>query len=163
MEAAKKKHDAIETDIAAYEERVQVLVNISKELESERYHDAKRIDVRKDNILRLWDYLQELLKARRSRLDKNLTLQRIFQEMLYIINWMDDMKVLRKRLHSSANALSRLYTSFALSLGSTSVSRLWETLAGSGRLITETCSVRERHCLTGRESTECQWCSPDVC
>uniref|UniRef100_A0A672J1M1 Spectrin beta chain n=1 Tax=Salarias fasciatus TaxID=181472 RepID=A0A672J1M1_SALFA len=92
VEAAKKKHDAIETDIAAYEERVQVLVDISKELESERYHDAKRIDVRKDNILRLWDYLQELLKARRARLDKNLTLQRIFQEMLHIISWMDDMK-----------------------------------------------------------------------
>ncbi|XP_072314307.1 spectrin beta chain, erythrocytic isoform X2 [Eucyclogobius newberryi] len=92
VEAAKKKHDAIETDIAAYEERVQALVNISKELEAERYHDAKRIDVRKDNILRLWDYLQELLKARRGRLDKNLTLQRIFQEMLHIINWMDEMK-----------------------------------------------------------------------
>uniref|UniRef100_A0A7N8YPP1 Spectrin beta chain n=1 Tax=Mastacembelus armatus TaxID=205130 RepID=A0A7N8YPP1_9TELE len=92
VEAAKKKHDAIETDIAAYEERVQALVNISQELESEHYHDAKRIDVRKDNILRLWDYLQELLRARRGRLDKNLTLQRIFQEMLHIISWMDDMK-----------------------------------------------------------------------
>lgn len=93
VEAAKKKHDAIETDIAAYEERVQALMALSKELETERYHDAKRIDARKDNILRLWDYLQELLKARRSRLDKNLTLQSIFQEMLYIISWMDEMKV----------------------------------------------------------------------
>uniref|UniRef100_A0A8C1KL29 Spectrin beta chain n=1 Tax=Cyprinus carpio TaxID=7962 RepID=A0A8C1KL29_CYPCA len=92
VEAAKKKHDAIETDIAAYEERVQALVALSKELEAERYHDAKRIDARKDNILRLWDYLQELLKARRGRLDKNLTLQRIFQEMLHIITWMDEMK-----------------------------------------------------------------------
>ncbi|XP_054653191.1 spectrin beta chain, erythrocytic isoform X2 [Dunckerocampus dactyliophorus] len=92
VEAAKNKHDAIETDIAAYEERVQALVAISKELEAERYHDAKRIDVRKDKVLRLWDYLQELIKARRGRLDKNLTLQRLFQEMLYIISWMDDMK-----------------------------------------------------------------------
>ncbi|KAG9336798.1 hypothetical protein JZ751_003146 [Albula glossodonta] len=92
VEAAKKKHDAIETDIAAYEERVQALVAMSKELESEKYHDAKRIDVRKDNILRLWDYLLELLKARRGRMEKNLTLQRIFQEMLHIINWMDEMK-----------------------------------------------------------------------
>ncbi|KAJ8289137.1 hypothetical protein COCON_G00017960 [Conger conger] len=92
VEAAKKKHDAIETDIAAYEERVQALVAMSRELESERYHDAKRIDVRKDNILRLWDYLLELLKARRDRLDKNLTLQRTFQEMLHIINWTDEMK-----------------------------------------------------------------------
>ncbi|XP_064167267.1 spectrin beta chain, erythrocytic isoform X1 [Anguilla rostrata] len=92
VEAAKKKHDAIETDIAAYEERVQALVAMSRELESERYHDAKRIDARKDNIMRLWDYLLELLKARRARLDKNLTLQRTFQEMLHIINWMDEMK-----------------------------------------------------------------------
>ncbi|XP_056283080.1 spectrin beta chain, erythrocytic isoform X2 [Pseudoliparis swirei] len=92
VEAAKKKHDAIETDIDAYEERVQVLVGISGELEAERYHDAKRIDARKDNMLRLWDYLQELLRARGARLDKNLTLQRIFQEMLHIISWMDDMK-----------------------------------------------------------------------
>lgn len=100
VEAAKKKHDAIETDIAAYSERVQALVDISKELESERYHDAKRIDARKDNILRLWDYLQQLLNARRGRLDKNLTLQRIFQEMLHIINWMDDMKVQSRKQYS---------------------------------------------------------------
>ncbi|XP_041927418.1 spectrin beta chain, erythrocytic isoform X1 [Alosa sapidissima] len=92
VEAAKKKHDAIETDIAAYEERVLALMAMSKELEDEHYHDAKRIDARKDNILRLWEYLQELLKARRGRLEKNLTLQRIFQEMLHIINWMDEMK-----------------------------------------------------------------------
>lgn len=97
VEAAKKKHDAIETDIAAYEERVLALVAMSKELEAERYHDAKRIDARKDNILRLWEYLQELLKARRGRLEKNLTLQRIFQEMLYIISWMDEMKVRTER------------------------------------------------------------------
>lgn len=110
VEAAKKKHDAIETDICAYEERVQALVDISKELESERYHDAKRIDVRKDNILRLWDYLQELLKARRGRLEKNLTLQRIFQEMLYIINWMDEMKVQHRRQYSSTNSIYFLDT-----------------------------------------------------
>lgn len=103
VEAAKKKHDAIETDIAAYEERVQALVDISKELESERYHDAKRIDVRKDAILRLWDYLQELLKARGGRLEKNLTLQRIFQEMLYIISWMDDMKVRHRNKQCLSN------------------------------------------------------------
>ncbi|XP_028856449.1 spectrin beta chain, erythrocytic-like [Denticeps clupeoides] len=92
VEAAKKKHDAIETDIAAYEERVLALVAMSRELESERYHDGKRVDARKDNVLRLWEYLQELLSSRRRRLEKNLTLQRIFQEMLHIINWMDEMK-----------------------------------------------------------------------
>lgn len=93
MEAATKKHEAIETDIAAYEERVQAVVAVAKELEAENYHDIKRIAARKDNVLRLWEYLLELLKARRQRLEMNLGVQRVFQEMLYIMDWMDEMKV----------------------------------------------------------------------
>uniref|UniRef100_I3JIG6 Spectrin beta chain n=1 Tax=Oreochromis niloticus TaxID=8128 RepID=I3JIG6_ORENI len=94
VEAATKKHEAIETDIAAYEERVQAVVAVAKELEVERYHDIKRITARKDNVIRLWEYLLELLKARRQRLEMNLGLQRVFQEMLYIMDWMDEMKML---------------------------------------------------------------------
>uniref|UniRef100_A0A671WKR0 Spectrin beta chain n=1 Tax=Sparus aurata TaxID=8175 RepID=A0A671WKR0_SPAAU len=94
VEAATKKHEAIETDIAAYEERVQAVVSVAKELEAESYHDIKRITARKDNVIRLWEYLLELLKARRHRLEMNLGLQRVFQEMLYIMDWMDEMKML---------------------------------------------------------------------
>lgn len=93
VEAATKKHEAIETDIAAYEERVLAVVAVARELETENYHDIKRIAARKDNVLRLWEYLLELLKARRQRLEMNLGLQRVFQEMLYIMDWMDEMKV----------------------------------------------------------------------
>ncbi|XP_061545742.1 spectrin beta chain, non-erythrocytic 1-like isoform X3 [Phycodurus eques] len=94
VEAATKKHEAIETDIAAYEERVQAVVSVAKELEAESYHDIKRIVARKDNVIRLWEYLLELLKARRLRLEQTLGMQRIFQEMLYIMDWMDEMKML---------------------------------------------------------------------
>lgn len=148
---------------------MQALVNISKELASERYHDAKRIDVRKDNILRLWDYLQELLKARRGRLDKNLTLQRIFQEMLYIISWMDDMKVAAPAASRLARRLAQRLVFFPTkrfffrSSGSTYVSRFWETLAGSGRPVAETCSFGERHRAAGGQSAERQCCSAHVC
>lgn len=93
MEAAKKKHEAIETDTAAYEERVRALEDLAQELERENYHDQKRIMARKDNILRLWDYLQELLQARRQRLEKMLDLQKLFQDMLHSIDWMDGIKV----------------------------------------------------------------------
>uniref|UniRef100_A0A452HXQ1 PH domain-containing protein n=1 Tax=Gopherus agassizii TaxID=38772 RepID=A0A452HXQ1_9SAUR len=92
VEAAKKKHEAIETDTAAYKERVQAIEEVARELEAENYHDIKRIKARKDNILRLWDYLLELLHARRQRLEMNLTLQQLFQDMLQGINWMDEMK-----------------------------------------------------------------------
>ena len=58
-----------------------------------------RIDVlcylfcRKDLILQLWEQLLELLKHRRSRLEKSMKLQRIFQEMINAIDWMDEIKV----------------------------------------------------------------------
>uniref|UniRef100_A0A673Y9D9 Spectrin beta chain n=1 Tax=Salmo trutta TaxID=8032 RepID=A0A673Y9D9_SALTR len=94
VDAATKKHEAIETDITAYEERVQAVVSVAKELEAEKYHDIKRIAARKDNVIRLWEYLLELLKARRQRLEMNLGLQRVFQEMLYIMDWMDEMKMI---------------------------------------------------------------------
>lgn len=92
VEAAAKKHEAIETDISAYQERVQAVVQVALELESENYHDINRINSRKDNVLRLWTYLQELLKNRRTRLDMSRALQKAFQEVLYIMDSMDEIK-----------------------------------------------------------------------
>uniref|UniRef100_A0A0K8SEL8 Spectrin beta chain n=2 Tax=Lygus hesperus TaxID=30085 RepID=A0A0K8SEL8_LYGHE len=93
VEAAAKKHEAIETDIFAYEERVQAVVTVSQELEAENYHDIERIIARKDNVLRLWNYLLELLRARRSRLEQSLHLQQNFQEMVYILDSTEELKV----------------------------------------------------------------------
>ncbi|XP_013410395.1 spectrin beta chain-like [Lingula anatina] len=92
VEAATKKHEAIETDINAYEERVQAVVAVAYELEQESYHDISRINARKDNVLRLWNYLLELLRARRMRLELSLSLQKVFQEMMYILDWMEEIK-----------------------------------------------------------------------
>lgn len=93
VEAATKKHEAIETDINAYEERVQAVVAVAQELQNENYNDIERINGRKDNVLELWSYLLELLRARRLRLELSLKLQKVFQEMLYILDWMDEIKV----------------------------------------------------------------------
>jgi spectrin beta len=93
VEAAAKKHEAIETDIFAYEERVQAVISVASELETEKYHDIDRINARRDNVLRLWNYLLELLKARRSRLEVSLQLQHNFQEMVYILDSMDELKM----------------------------------------------------------------------
>jgi len=46
VEAATKKHEAIETDIKAYEERVQAVVAVAQELANENYHDVERINSR---------------------------------------------------------------------------------------------------------------------
>ncbi|XP_015776593.1 PREDICTED: spectrin beta chain, non-erythrocytic 1-like, partial [Acropora digitifera] len=93
VEAATKKHEAIETDIMAYEERIKAIVQVADELERENFHESERIQSRKDLILQLWEQLLELLKSRRSRLEKSMKLQRIFQEMINIIDWMDEIKM----------------------------------------------------------------------
>ncbi|KAH8028230.1 hypothetical protein HPB51_014185 [Rhipicephalus microplus] len=91
-QAAAKKHEAIETDILAYEERVQAVLAVARELETEGYHDVDRINARKDNVLRLWNYLLELLRGRRARLEACLQLQQGLQEMLYIVDAMEELK-----------------------------------------------------------------------
>ncbi|CAJ0949934.1 unnamed protein product [Ranitomeya imitator] len=93
VEAAMKKHEAIEADISSYEERIQVVADLAQEMESEGYYDICRITAQKDNIQRQWNLLKELLCARRARLERNLALQKIFQEMVYMIDWMDEMQV----------------------------------------------------------------------
>ncbi|XP_040266018.1 spectrin beta chain, non-erythrocytic 2 isoform X3 [Bufo bufo] len=92
VEAAVRKHEAIETDIIAYSERVQAVNAVANELEAENYHDIRRILARKNNVTRLWDYLRELVAARRRRLLMNLELQRMFQDLMYLMDWTDDMK-----------------------------------------------------------------------
>ncbi|XP_075043168.1 spectrin beta chain, non-erythrocytic 4 isoform X2 [Mixophyes fleayi] len=93
VEAAMKKHEAIEADISSYEERIQVVADLAQEMESEGYYDICRITAQKDNILRQWNLLKDLLSARRRRLEQNLALQKVFQEMVYMIDWMDEMQV----------------------------------------------------------------------
>lgn len=92
VEAASKKHEAIETDILAYEDRVQAVVSVANELKAENYHDSERIVARKDNVIKLWNYLLELLSSRRMRLEKCMTLQHIFHEMIYLEATMADLR-----------------------------------------------------------------------
>ncbi|KAJ8266420.1 hypothetical protein GJAV_G00130220 [Gymnothorax javanicus] len=93
VEAATRKHEAIETDIGAYGERVAAVQAVARELEAEGYHEVRRVLARRDNVLRLWEYLKELLASRRERLMSHRDLQRLLQEMRYIMDWMGDMKV----------------------------------------------------------------------
>uniref|UniRef100_A0A8I3RSZ6 Spectrin beta, non-erythrocytic 4 n=1 Tax=Canis lupus familiaris TaxID=9615 RepID=A0A8I3RSZ6_CANLF len=92
VEAAMKKHEAIEADIAAYEERVQGVAELAQALAAEGYYDARRVAAQRDSVLRQWALLTGLVGARRTRLEQNLALQKIFQEMVYMVDWMEEMQ-----------------------------------------------------------------------
>lgn len=93
VEAAMKKHEAIEADIAAYEERVQGVAELAQALATEGYYDARRVAAQRDSVLRQWALLTGLVGARRTRLEQNLALQKVFQEMVYMVDWMEEMQV----------------------------------------------------------------------
>lgn len=92
VEASLKKHEAIETDIFAYEDRIQAIIAVASELDAEKYQDAERIVARKNNVIKLWHYLLELLSNRRVRLEKCMTLQHILYEMQYLKDAMTDLR-----------------------------------------------------------------------
>uniref|UniRef100_A0AC34RH48 Calponin-homology (CH) domain-containing protein n=1 Tax=Panagrolaimus sp. JU765 TaxID=591449 RepID=A0AC34RH48_9BILA len=92
VEAAKKKHEAIETDIFAYEERVLAVVAVADELRNERYHGIDRIEDRKDNVLRLWNQLLEALQLRRDHLSSSLDAERLFYDIENIKDQCQDVK-----------------------------------------------------------------------
>nr|XP_020669027.1 spectrin beta chain, non-erythrocytic 2 [Pogona vitticeps] len=92
VEAAVRKHEAIETDIVAYSERVAAVNAVAAELEAEGYHDLKRVVARRNNVARLWDYLRELVATRRERLMLHFELQKVFQDLVYLMDWLEEMK-----------------------------------------------------------------------
>jgi len=94
VEAAFKKQEAIQTDIGAFEERVRNVIDIAKVLEKENYHDIERINSRKRNVYMLWNYLLELVKSRRQRLESCYALQKILQEMQQLHDYLSDLSKL---------------------------------------------------------------------
>uniref|UniRef100_A0A7N4PAZ6 Spectrin beta chain n=1 Tax=Sarcophilus harrisii TaxID=9305 RepID=A0A7N4PAZ6_SARHA len=96
VEAAMKKHEAIEADISSYEERIQAVADLAQALAGEGYYDARRVAAQRDSVLRQWELLTGLVGARRTRLEQNLALQKVFQEMVYMVDWMEEMQLLSK-------------------------------------------------------------------
>lgn len=93
VDAAFKKQEAIQTDIGAYENRVRNVCDIAQVLEEENYHDFDKINATKRNVLMLWNYLLELVQARRQRLETCLNLHRIFQDISLINDCLNDFKL----------------------------------------------------------------------
>lgn len=96
VEAAFKKQEAIQTDIGAFEDRVRNVIDIAKVLEKENYHDIERINSRKRNVYMLWNYLLDLVKMRRLKLESCYALQKIFQEMQQTEDYLSDLNKLLK-------------------------------------------------------------------
>ncbi|XP_065656363.1 spectrin beta chain, non-erythrocytic 1 isoform X4 [Hydra vulgaris] len=92
VEASVKKHEAIDTDIKAYESRVVGVFLLCDQLKKENYHKIEFFMQWTNQIKVNWEQLLILLKFRSSRLEKHLQIYKVFQEMIYINDWMNDIK-----------------------------------------------------------------------
>lgn len=68
VKAAKKKHEAFESNLTAHQERVDQIIEIAKELNDLGYHNAKSTNTRCHDISTHWDLLKTLTKQRRQDL-----------------------------------------------------------------------------------------------
>ena len=93
VKASIKKHEAIESDVNAYKERMLAVNNLAEEIERENFHETEMVNEKKVIVMDLWEKLLVLLGARSQRLQKHHQLHKIFQEMISIIDWMEDVKV----------------------------------------------------------------------
>lgn len=66
---------------------------MAAKLEKENFHRIDSIKTWTEKIKEMWLKLLQLLDWRNSRLNKHLHLHKVFQEMIYIIDWMDEIKV----------------------------------------------------------------------
>ena len=64
---------------------------------------------RREDILKLWNELLELVAARRARLEKVMRLQKVFQEMINGVDWMDEIKVQSRLYLCTENEHKMLY------------------------------------------------------
>ncbi|XP_040550177.1 spectrin beta chain, non-erythrocytic 2 isoform X2, partial [Gallus gallus] len=92
VEAAVRKHEAMETDMAAYRGRVEAVSAAAEELEAERYHDVRRVMERRKNVGRLWDILRRSVEERRERLLLHVELQGVLRDLQHLAGWMEEME-----------------------------------------------------------------------
>ena len=79
--------------LQAYEARINGVQALSDQLKAENFHRVDWITSSAEKVKDLWVELLKLLDFRSSQLQKHLNLHKIFQEMIYIIDWMDELKV----------------------------------------------------------------------
>ncbi|VDL92138.1 unnamed protein product [Schistocephalus solidus] len=72
LQISLKKHEALEADIYAYEDRIQMIVHISNELQRSNYHRLSNVTSRLNFILEMWNKLLEALLSHRRILEAKL-------------------------------------------------------------------------------------------
>ncbi|KAF5404634.1 Spectrin beta [Paragonimus heterotremus] len=83
-EAALKKHEALETDVCAYVDRVQTVCQLADELENSNFFKIQYVISTRNNIKELWETLLAKMRERFSRLEYRRKIFKQFSECSHL-------------------------------------------------------------------------------
>ncbi|XP_052834596.1 spectrin alpha chain isoform X3 [Octopus bimaculoides] len=94
VQALQRKHEGVERDLAALEEKVTSLGTEAKRLQEIHTDQAPQIEVKQREIEENWQSLREKAAKRKSRLDDSNNLHRFLADFRDLISWIHDMRAI---------------------------------------------------------------------
>ncbi|XP_071948314.1 spectrin alpha chain, non-erythrocytic 1-like isoform X2 [Antedon mediterranea] len=94
VQGLQRKHDGLERDLNAVEEKVTALCQEGDRLEQSHEVDAPLIEGKKNEIASNWQNLKEKANDRRIRLEESYKLHRFLSDYRDLTMWTSDMKAL---------------------------------------------------------------------
>uniref|UniRef100_A0A8C5A923 Spectrin alpha, non-erythrocytic 1 n=1 Tax=Gadus morhua TaxID=8049 RepID=A0A8C5A923_GADMO len=94
VQALLRKHEGLERDLAALEDKVNMLGGESERLQQTHPQNAAQIHLKKDELVTNWEQIRTLAAERRARLNDSYRLQRFTADFRDLTSWVTEMKAL---------------------------------------------------------------------
>ncbi|UYV70522.1 SPTAN1 [Cordylochernes scorpioides] len=92
VQTLQRKHEGLERDLAALEDKVLALGQESERLCSTHEDHSQQIKSKNSEIVSNWERLKSKVEARRQRLDESYLLHRFLADFRDLVSWMQDMR-----------------------------------------------------------------------
>jgi spectrin alpha len=94
VQTLQRKHDGVERDLAALEDKVTTLGHEADRLCGIHAGHADQIQAKRAEIVEYWESLTAKAKERRQKLDESYYLHRFLADFRDLISWINDMKAI---------------------------------------------------------------------
>ncbi|KAE8583018.1 hypothetical protein XENTR_v10020411 [Xenopus tropicalis] len=94
VQALLRKHEGLERDLAALEEKVKALCAESDRLQQSHPMNAPQIQVKGEELITNWEQIRTLAAERHARLNDSYKLQRFLADFRDLTSWVTEMKAL---------------------------------------------------------------------
>ncbi|XP_063288681.1 spectrin alpha chain, non-erythrocytic 1 isoform X6 [Pelobates fuscus] len=94
VQALLRKHEGLERDLAALEEKVKALCTESDRLQQSHPLNAVQIQAKGEELIANWDQIRTIAAERHTRLNDSYKLQRFLADFRDLTSWVTEMKAL---------------------------------------------------------------------